>query len=120
MGETFYFSGETCVVLDFSEVELQPGGEATIAVIPPEPVRLGRVVIPADLAPRLMVTFMAVAGRRQDAGEFPAVLFSEVSSLEGFMLFEACPARHLIELRLRNTTQEPVLVSGCQAILRRP
>lgn len=118
---------------DFSEVGLPPDGEGTIAIIPREAVRLERIILPGDLARLLTVTFIAVAGVPQlkaledgTLSLLPGGLFSEVNGGARVVAPEDdpakgyCPPRHLIEVRLRNTTQRLLRVSGCQAILRLP
>ncbi|MCC6903449.1 MAG: hypothetical protein IT377_31050 [Polyangiaceae bacterium] len=128
MDDRFYIQA------DFSEVGLPPDGEGTIAIIPREAVRLERIIIPADIARLLAVSFIAVAG----APQLKAIEGGSVTLLPGGLFTECyggarvvapedddpakcyCPPRHLIEVRLRNTTARTLRVSGCQAILRRP
>ena len=127
MGYHVSMNDQKYIQADFSEVGLPPDGEGTIAIIPREAVRLERIIIPADIARLLDVSFVAVAGTPQlTASPVPGALFSEcyggvrVVAPEDDHTKGYCPPRHLIEVRLRNTTQRALRVSGCQAILRLP
>jgi hypothetical protein len=133
-----------CIQTELSRAWLSPGEEGAIGAIPPFDVCPERIIIPANLTPNLVVTFIGIGGRSQmrervpeglverasrAAGEMrlpnmrpvtelPANIFSEVG--HGIAMdFETCRAKTLFEVWLRNDSTKQVHLSGCYAIFRR-